>query len=60
MPPPPEVPFEQTVADLFHFKGQTFLPCADRFSGWLEVVDMLRGGSFREVHKSLLWWFRTY
>ena len=58
-PSPPEVPFEQTVADLFHLEGHTFLAYADRFSGWLEV-DKLRGGSFHEVRKSLLRWFRTY
>ena len=58
-PPLPEVPFEQTVTDLFHLEGHTFLAYADRFSGWLEV-EKLCNGSFREVRKSFLRWFRTY
>ncbi len=33
VPPPPETPFEQTVADLFYLEGHTFLAYADRFSG---------------------------
>ena len=59
VPSPPEVPFEQTVADLFHLEGHTFLAYADRFSGWLEV-DKLSSGSFRDVRKSFLRWFSTY
>ncbi len=58
-PSPPETPFEQTVADLFHLEGHTFLAYANRFSGWLEV-DKLRSGTFRDVRTSLLHWFRTY
>ena len=58
-PAPPETPFEQTVADLFHLEGHTFIAYADRFSGWLEV-DKLRSGTFRDVRWSLLRWFRTY
>ena len=57
--PPPETPFEQTVADLFHLEGHVFLAYADRFSGWLEV-DKLRNATSREVRKSFLRWFRTY
>ncbi len=59
IPPPPETPFQQTVADLFHLEGHTFLAYADRFSGWLEV-DKLRSGTFRDVRCSFLRWFRTY
>ena len=59
VPLPPEVPFQQSVADLFHLEGHTFLAYADRFSGWLEV-EKLRGGSFSNVRQCLLRWFRTY
>ena len=45
---PPEVPFQQSVADLFHLEGHTFLAYADRLSGWLEV-EKLRSGSFHDV-----------
>ncbi len=55
----PETPFEQTVADLFHLEGHTFLAYADRFSGWLEVEKMANG-DFRCVRRSLLRWFQTY
>ena len=57
--PPPEFPFEQTVADLFKLEGHTFLAYADRFSGWLEV-ERLPTSSFRFVRQSLLRWFVTY
>ena len=56
---PPETPFEQSVADLFHLEGHTFLAYADRFSGWLEV-EKLKNSDFRCVRKSLLRWFQTY
>ena len=59
VPPPPEYPFEQAVADLFSLEGHTFLAYADRFSGWLEV-ERLPTNSFRHVRSALLRWFRTY
>ena len=57
--PPPEMPFQQVVADLFSLEGHTFLAYADRFSGWLEV-DRLSSSSFRNVRRSLLRWFSTF
>ena len=57
--PPPEVPFEQTVADLFSLEGHTFLAYADRYSGWLEV-ERLSSSTFRHVRQSFLRWFSTY
>ena len=56
---PPEYPFEQAVADLFHMEGHTFLAYADRYSGWLEV-ERLQNADYRNVHISFLRWFRTY
>ena len=38
--PPPEYPFEKTLADLFDLGGHTFLAYADRFSGWLKVKGL--------------------
>ena len=57
--PPPEVPFQQTVADLFTLEGHTFLAYADRFSGWLEV-ERLPSNALRHVRQSFLKWFSTY
>ena len=57
--PPPEVPFQQTVTDLFSLEGHTFLAYADRFSGWLEV-DRLPSNAFRYVRQSFLKWFSAY
>ena len=57
--PPPEMPFEQTVADLFSLEGHTFLAYADRFSGWVEV-ERLPSHTFRNVRQTFLRWFRTY
>ena len=57
--PPPEVPFEQTVIDLFSTQGHSFLIYADRFSGWVEI-DRLSADTFRQVKQSLLKWFATY
>ena len=57
--PPPEYPFQQTVTDLCHLEGHTFLIFADRFSGWVEV-ERLPTNTLRHVRKPLLRWFTTY
>ena len=57
--PPPEVPFEQTAADIFSLEGHTFLAFADAFSGWLEV-ERLPTNSFRHVRRAFLRWFTIY
>ena len=57
--PPPEYPFEKTVADIFNLGGHTFLVYADRFSGWLEV-ERLPSSAFRHSKKVLLRYFSTY
>ncbi len=59
VPPPPEVPFEQTAADFFDLEGHVFLAFADRYSGWLEV-ERLHTNSFKHVRRVFLRWFRTY
>ena len=57
--PPPDVPFQQVVADLFALQGHTFLAYADRFSGWLEV-ERLPSNALRNVRPVFLRWFSTY
>lgn len=34
--PPPDYPFQQVVADILQLEGNTYLPYADRLTGWLE------------------------
>ena len=36
--PPPEYPFQHTVADLFQINGQQYLAYADRLTGWIDVA----------------------
>ena len=38
--PPPEYPFQQTVADLFQIEGRDYLVYADRLTGWLDVAHL--------------------
>ncbi len=57
--PPPDVPFQQTAADLFDLEGHSFLAFADRLSGWLEV-ERLTSTSFAKVRPALLRWFSTF
>ena len=40
MTPPPTLPFQQTVTDLFHAAGHEFLIYADRYTGWTEVSNV--------------------
>ena len=57
--PDPEVPFQQTTADLCDLEGHTFLVYADRYSGWVEGVK-LNKGNFNTVRQYLLNWFTTF
>ncbi|XP_045101465.1 uncharacterized protein LOC123498425 [Portunus trituberculatus] len=36
--PPPEYPFQSTVADMFQHEGHTYMVYADRLTGWLELA----------------------
>ncbi|XP_063852409.1 uncharacterized protein K02A2.6-like [Scylla paramamosain] len=38
--PPPQFPFQQAVADLFHLQGNVYIAYADRLTGWLEVEHL--------------------
>ena len=55
----PEMPFQQTVADLCDLEGHTFLIYADRYSGWVEGT-MIRNGKFSTIRRHLLSWFVTF
>ena len=57
--PDPEVPFQQTAADLCDLEGHHFLIYADRYSGWVEGIK-LSNSTFRTVRKHLLNWFTTF
>ena len=35
--PPPEYPFQKTVADLFQVAGRHYMAYADRLTGWIEI-----------------------
>ncbi|XP_045132259.1 uncharacterized protein K02A2.6-like [Portunus trituberculatus] len=38
--PPPQLPFQQAVADLFQLQGNVYIAYADRLTGWLEVEHL--------------------
>ena len=43
--PPPQYPFQQTVAYLFQLAGQMYLAYADRLTGWLELAHFPSGAT---------------
>ncbi|XP_063884703.1 uncharacterized protein K02A2.6-like [Scylla paramamosain] len=43
--PPPQYPFQHTVADLFQLEGHVYLAYADRFTGWLEIAHFVSGAT---------------
>ena len=55
----PEVPFQQTVIDLFELEGHHFCVYADRYSGWIEVSKIVNG-NFRTIKQLLLKWFAAF
>ena len=57
--PDPEVPFQQTVADLCDLEGNLILVYADRYSGWVEGAKLSKG-TFQVVRRYLLNWFTTF
>ncbi|XP_076053696.1 protein NYNRIN-like [Oratosquilla oratoria] len=58
--PPPDYPFQQTVADLFQLTGQTYLVYADRLTGWLEVAHLPSGATSSEIMKHLGHYFTRW
>lgn len=58
--PPPDYPFQQTVADLFQLGGQTYLVYADRLTGWLEVAHLPSGAPSGKIMKHLRHFFTRW
>ena len=58
--PPPEYPFQQTVADIFQLEGQAYLVYADRLTGWLEVAHLPSGAHSGKIMKHLRHFFTRW
>ena len=56
MTPPPEYPFQKTMADLCQIRGSNYLVYADRLTGWLEIAHMQEDTTSIKLIKQ----FRTY
>ena len=56
MTPPPEYPFQRTVADLFQLDNRMYLAYADRLTGWVEVAHLPNGATSNHLIKK----FRQY
>ncbi|MPC22050.1 hypothetical protein E2C01_015056 [Portunus trituberculatus] len=41
--PPPEYPFQSTVADMFQHERHSYMVYADRLTGWLELTRFPNG-----------------
>lgn len=54
-----EMPFQQTVTDLFEKSGHHYLVYADRYSGWVEITHITTTDAKR-VTNCLRRWFCTY
>jgi|GEM_PF-5207254 len=55
----PELPFQQTVTDLFEKSGHHYLVYADRYFGWVEIAHITTTDAKRVTN--CLWrWFCTY
>lgn len=57
--PPPDLPFQQVVADFYQVNGRQYLIYADRYTGWIEV-SKVPNTSFGSLQKCLNTWFRTF
>ena len=57
--PHPEIPFQQTVVDLFDLEGHQFIVYADHYSGWIEAAK-LSNSRFCTVKKFFLRWFAAF
>ncbi len=55
----PSRPGETIAADLFNCDGKEYLVITDKFSGWPEVWDFIRGVSSTDVQKAFMKWFMT-
>ena len=57
--PKPELPFQQTVSDLYQLGSHHYLLYADRYSGWTEVAK-ISNSSAKHIKRNMLEWFKAY
>ncbi|XP_050709988.1 uncharacterized protein LOC126994747 [Eriocheir sinensis] len=60
MTPPPEYPFQQTVADMFQHEGHTYMAYADRLAGWLEIAHFPHGATSQRIKTQLRRYFACW
>ncbi|XP_050709658.1 uncharacterized protein K02A2.6-like [Eriocheir sinensis] len=58
--PPPEYPFQHTVADLVQLEGQVYLAYADRCTGWLEINHLPNGATSSKIMAVLRQYFARW
>lgn len=58
--PPPQYPFQHTVADLFQLEGQVYLAYADRLTGWLEIAHFVSGATSSKLADVLRRYFSRW
>ena len=58
--PPPTRVFEEMAADFFDLDGHHYLAVTDRYSGWLELYDIGRPATARDLIKCLVKQFSSY
>ena len=55
MPPSnPDFPFQKTVTDLFDLYGKNYIVYTDRYTGWIEVAQLLLGFILTSDHHKML------
>lgn len=52
-----EYPFQSTVADMFQHEGHTYMACADRLTGWLELAHFPCGATSQRIKTRLISYF---
>ena len=58
--PPPEYPFQSTVADMFQHEGYTYMAYADRLTGWLELAHFPSGATSQRIKTQLRRYFTRW
>ncbi|XP_064122512.1 uncharacterized protein LOC135226734 [Macrobrachium nipponense] len=58
--PPPEYPFQMTVADMFQHDGHMYMAYADRLTGWLELAHFPHCTSSSHIKTQLRRYFARW
>ncbi|XP_063889726.1 uncharacterized protein K02A2.6-like [Scylla paramamosain] len=58
--PPPEYPFQSTVADMFQHEGHTYMVYADRLTGWLELAHFPHGATSNKIKSQMRQYFKRW